>query len=73
MSAANAGARLEKIKKATWFERDDLVSEGGWATMPDEKEPSGVVTNMCAAELAEREAPAPVKAAPAALSAPTAK
>jgi hypothetical protein len=65
---ANAAARLEKIKEAAWFERDDLV--GKWATMPDEKEPSGIVANMCAAELAKLDAP---KATPATLNEATAK
>lgn len=53
MRAADARARLEQIKKAVWYERDRIVSAGGWATMPDRKEPNVVVAGMCAAQLAE--------------------
>lgn len=57
MQAAGAASRLEKIKQAMWHERDELVSGGGWATMPDRKEPNSVLASLCASELAEREAP----------------
>jgi hypothetical protein len=71
MGAANTGARLEQIKTATWFERDDLVTE--WATMPDEAQPSSVVASTCAAELAKLEAPGPAAAKPAAPGSASAK
>jgi hypothetical protein len=54
MRAADARARLEKLKKVEWYERDDLVVAGGWATMPGEKEANGVVAEMCATRLAEQ-------------------
>ena len=57
MRAADAASRLEKIKQAMWHERDELVSAGGWATMPDKKEPNSVLASLCASELAELEAP----------------
>jgi len=54
MQAAGAASRLEKIEQAMWHERDELVSAGGWATMPDRKEPNSVLASLCASELAER-------------------
>jgi hypothetical protein len=64
MRSANAGARLEQIKRAGWYERDDLVEQ--WAKMPDEKEPSDMVASICAGKLAELEPPNAAKATPAA-------
>lgn len=58
MGAADAASRLEKLKKASWYERDGLISDGGWATMPDRKEPNSTVASLCASRLAEIEAPA---------------
>jgi hypothetical protein len=66
MRGANAGARLEKIKQANWYERGELV--GKWATMPDEKEPSSTVASMCAEKLAALEKPSAAKAVPAAVN-----
>jgi hypothetical protein len=54
MRAADARARLEKLKGLQWYERDDLVAAGGWATMPGEKEANSVVAEMCAARLADQ-------------------
>ena len=54
MRAADARARLAKLKGLEWYERDDLVAAGGWATMPGEKEPNSVVAEMCANRLAEQ-------------------
>jgi hypothetical protein len=53
LRAADARARLAKLKKLEWYERDDLVVAGGWATMPGEKEADGVVAELCAQRLAE--------------------
>jgi hypothetical protein len=58
MRAGDAPARLAKIVEATWYERGDLVAKGGWATMPDRKEPNSAVARMCAARLAETKPPA---------------
>lgn len=63
LRAADARARLAKLKKLEWYERDDLVAAGGWATMPGEKEASYVVAEMCASRLAEQ-AEAGAKATP---------
>jgi hypothetical protein len=67
MRAANASTRLEKFKKAIYYERDDLVAAGGWATMPDKKEPNTEVAVLCASRLYELKAPASVKVTPAAV------
>lgn len=54
MRPADARARLEKLKGLQWYERDELVAAGGWATMPGEKEANSVVAEMCAARLADQ-------------------
>jgi hypothetical protein len=53
MRAADARARLAKLAALDWWERDDVVAAGGWATMPGEKEASGAVAEMCATRLAD--------------------
>lgn len=58
MHAKDAGARLAKLMEAGWYERSELVANGGWATMPDRKEPNSAVAAMCAAQLTERKPPA---------------
>lgn len=58
MRAKDASARLAKLMEIGWYERGELVAEGGWATMPDRKEPNSVVATMCAAQLAETKPPA---------------
>jgi hypothetical protein len=49
----NAGVILAKLKEAGGYDRDELVAKGGWATMPDRKEPNSTVAGLCAAKLAE--------------------
>jgi hypothetical protein len=51
MRAADAGKRLAKLKALEWWERDDQVAAGGWATMPGDKDANGAVATMCAARL----------------------
>jgi hypothetical protein len=63
MRAADARTRLAKLKGLEWYERDDLVASGGWATMPGEKEANTVVAELCANRLAEQ-AEAGAKATP---------
>src|SRR5919106_1252916 len=63
LRAANARERLAKLKALEWWERDDQVAAGGWATMPGEKEANSVVAEMCANRLAEQ-AEAAVKPTP---------
>jgi hypothetical protein len=53
MARADAAATLGKLKSAGWWDRNELVAKGGWATMPDRKEPNAAVASMCAARLAE--------------------
>lgn len=57
MAGKNAGAMLVKLKDAGWYERSELLAKGGWATMPDRKEPNSVVAAMCASQLSEMQAP----------------
>lgn len=54
MEAKDAKARLAQLKKAEWYQRDEIVAGNGWATMPDRKEPNNVVAEMCATQLLER-------------------
>ena len=55
MAAADAKARLAKLSDASWYDRGDIVAKGGYATMPDRKEPNSVVATLCAGKLAELE------------------
>jgi hypothetical protein len=55
MAAADAKAKLAKLNDATWYDRGEMVAKGGWATMPDRKEPNSVVATLCAGKLAELE------------------
>jgi len=57
MEAANASARLAKLNAASWYERGELLSSAGWATMPDREEPNSVVASLCASKLSEMKAP----------------
>lgn len=63
LGAANARERLTKLKATQWWDRDDVVAAGGWATMPGESEASGAVAEQCATRLAEH-ADASARAAP---------
>jgi hypothetical protein len=53
MRAADARARLAKLQALEWWARDEHVRDGGWATMPGEKEADSVVAQLCATRLAE--------------------
>lgn len=68
LRAANARERLAKLQSLEWWERDDKLIAGGWATMPGETEPGLGVAVQCATRLSEHaEAAAkatPVSAAP---------
>ena len=55
MAASDARARLAKLSDASWYERSELVSEGGWATMPDREQANSAVASLCAGKLAELE------------------
>jgi hypothetical protein len=55
MAMQDARARLVKLNDAGYWDRSELVAKGGWATMPDRKEPNRIVAAMCAARLSEIE------------------
>ncbi len=54
LKAKDVTTRLTNLKKAEWYQRDEIVAGNGWATMPDRKEPNTVVAEMCASKLLER-------------------
>jgi hypothetical protein len=54
MRAADAKARLAKLQALEYWERDDHLVSGGWATMPGEKEADSAVAEMCAANLSDQ-------------------
>ena len=54
MRAADAKARLAKLQALEYWERDDHLVSGGWATMPGEKEADSAVAEMCAAHLTDQ-------------------
>lgn len=65
LRAADSQARLAKLTKLEWYERDDVVVKAGFAKMPGEQEASSEVAEMCASRLVER-ADAARRSAPAA-------
>ena len=40
--------KLDELKKASFYARDDYVKAQGWATMPGEAKPDSQVANACA-------------------------
>lgn len=65
MAAENAAPRLAKLSDASWYDRSELIAKGGWATMPDRKEPNSAVAALCAGKLAELEVKSALKPASA--------
>ena len=55
MAEADVKTRLAKLTDASWYDRGEMVAKGGWATMPDRKEPNSTVATLCAGKLAEVE------------------
>lgn len=53
LAAKDAKATLVKLRDSGWYERGEILAKGGFATMPDRKEPNTVVAAMCAARLTE--------------------
>ena len=53
MQSAGAAERLAKLKTMHFYERGEIVATGGFATMPDQKEPDSYVASRCAAALDE--------------------
>jgi hypothetical protein len=54
MRAENASQRLAKLHDLGWWERSEVVAQGGYATMPDVREPNSIVAAMCASQLSEK-------------------
>jgi hypothetical protein len=54
MRAQDARTRLAKLEALEWWERDEHVADGGWATMPGEQESDSAVAQMCANRLSEQ-------------------
>jgi hypothetical protein len=63
LRAANARERLAKLQSLEWWERDEKLVAGGWATMPGETEPGLGVAIQCATRLSDH-ADAQAKATP---------
>jgi hypothetical protein len=61
MAQADAKTRLAKLTGASWYDRGEMVAKGGWATMPDRKEPNSTVATLCASKLAELEVKSPLQ------------
>lgn len=51
--ADNAAANLVSLKQASFYERDDFVEKGGWATLPGSDKPSAGVAKACAKILSD--------------------
>jgi hypothetical protein len=58
MQAPDAAAQLATLKKTDSWKRDDLIKDGGWATMTGVKEVPSGADDLCAEKLASMEAPA---------------
>jgi hypothetical protein len=54
MRAADARSRLAKLQALEWWERDDHIAAGGWATMPGDQEADSAVAQICAERLADQ-------------------
>ena len=54
MQAADAKMRLAKLEALEWWERDDHLVNGGWATMPGDKDPDSTVAQLCATRLTDQ-------------------
>jgi hypothetical protein len=63
LRSAKSNERLKKLAATEWWQRDEQLVAGGWATMPGEAEASATVAEMCASRLSEH-AQARSRAAP---------
>ena len=55
VASAGADAKLAAVKEASSYERDDLVEEGGWATIDGLKEQVAGAIDLCADRIAGME------------------
>ena len=58
MAAPGARERLAKLKSASWYDRDDLVAKGGYATLPKAQGADTAIATQCAMRLVEAPVPA---------------
>lgn len=61
-SSDGFAASLAKLKEESSWSRDDFVTEGGWVTLSGVEDPVDGAAELCAAALAEMDAPAADKA-----------
>lgn len=57
LNAAGASEQLAALKKASSWERDSLIEEGGWVTFAKMKDPVRGAADLCAETLAKAELP----------------
>ena len=53
MQARDAGKRLSNLKEAQWYQREKLVSDAGFATLPGSEAADSAVAAQCAMQLSE--------------------
>ena len=58
MNSPDAATTLAELKEAESWNRDELISDGGWATLAGIDEPVYGSADLCAETLAEMDAPA---------------
>lgn len=54
----DAAAQLAALRKASSYERGDLIKKDGWATMPGSKDPVAGAADICAQQLVDPSLPA---------------
>ena len=55
LNAADAGSQHAELMKASTWQRDDFIEDGGWATLPELKRPIAGVADLCAEKLSDIE------------------
>jgi hypothetical protein len=54
-ASTGAAAKFAELKDASTYQRDDLIEEGGWATIDGLKEQVSGAADLCAERIAEME------------------
>jgi hypothetical protein len=57
LGAPNAEAQLATLKEKSYWQRDDLISEGGWTKLPGIEEAVPKADEVCAERLSEATLP----------------
>jgi hypothetical protein len=57
MDGSDARARLATLKQTNSWQRDEVVTRGGWATLPGAAMPATGVADLCAQRLASMQLP----------------